>query len=1096
MLKEKLILISLFLILYINNYSASELKQSVNIGILANRGIEKLLESWQPTIDHLNKVLPDYSIQLIPLDFYNIDSIISQEKVDFAFLNPAEYIRCEKLHDMNKLATIVYQRGYKKHSCFGGVIFVKASKPIFKIEDLRGKKIAAVNKRSFGGWIAPFATFLEHGINPYKDCEELCFLNTHDSVVLALKTNLCDAGIVRTETLERLYIEKIINLKDYRVLNQDLNYQAKLEFKMLLSTKLYPEWVFSSLKHTSYEIRKKILTELLKIDETSNAALVGNYTEFIPAVDYHSVKKLLSEIETSSSNNEKNTRTKNNSTSLFIPIFLLFAMGSTILLLIYILRKQNKNHTSFLKEQYNDSDILLNKKGYNILLDHVDYGVLFIDIKRQKIIFNKKFKELFFQNLSISDSKHDWKYLYETIFTDQTERSKILSLITAAKETKIESTINNTIYHIEHYPAHENVFFQFFSVIKKTINEEPTAMLSPINMDIEDKLNDIVWVLNTKLQFTFVSSSITKATGYTKEEYLSKQISEILTPESFKRIYPIVVNAVENFKITKTINLSFEHINKDGSISCFECNVFLYKTEPNEIASFIGVSKDITKEHKYSTLAKKYENEANSIFEFSPFGKMLLDSDLNIIKVNSSFCKMLKCNQADILGKNYTSLLPNETVNKYGYNLVKMVSGEIFFPNEFYFLDLNNNKCYVKTVAVTLKNYNYSTNEVFLHTIEDKTEEKRTEHSLKETNQQFKLVWENSFDGMRLTDNNGIILLVNKAYCAIVKKEAAELIGVHYSAIYTKEWATPLHFDQTKTTSNSSIEKEITLWNGEKIWLEMSYSFIQTNDNQQVLLSIFRDISKRKIIEEALNKYSRELETANKSKDRFFSIIAHELKNPFQSLLGLSDLLITDIKSLSIEETSTIAESINKSVNTVFNLLQNLLEWSRLQLNNIGCQPQELSLYYLSKEVILLLENVSKNKNITIVNELRKDDIVFADKNMINTVIQNLLTNAIKFSNFNSDIKISSKNFDNKIEISIIDKGIGINSSDIDKLFKVESNFSTVGTNKESGTGLGLILCKEMVEKNKGDIGVESTVNVGSRFYFSLPKPNIVKMEI
>lgn len=1093
MFNVKWILLSFILTIFTSNYSVAEQKQTVKIGILANRGIDKCIELWQPTINHLNKELPKYSVQLVPLTYSNIDSVINKAEIDFVFSNPAEYIRLGNLYGINKLATIVYQRGYKKHNYFGGVIFVKASKPIYKIEDLKGKSIAAGNEHSFGGWITSYATFLEYGINPYKDFSGLYFLSTHDSVVLAVKTNLCDAGIVRTETLERFYNEKIINLKDYRVLNQDLDYQAKYGFNMLLSTKLYPEWVFASLINTSYKTRKIILAELLKIDENSEAAYIGNYSEFIPAMDYTSVKQLLANINRLVLYNGSIKENDIKDHKIYVSIFLLVIMISTIFILAYILKKTNKNNTSKLKEELTRPYTFQNEEEFNILFNNNNCGVVFIDLQHPLIRYNKKFEELFLRNNYVAKQNGDWKNFYQTIFAKQNEFDKIIQLITEAKESQIDCDINNSNFIVKHAPTNKQRFFQFFSLAVPT--KDPSLPVPIICSDFEDKINDILWTMNDKLQFTFVSSSITKITGYTKEEYQTKKISDILTAESFKRVYPIIVNTVENYKVVNTVNLTFDHINKDGSVSCFECNVFLNKTETNELISFIGVSKDISKEQKYFTLANNYEIEANTIFEQSPFGKMIIDCDLNIIKINSSLCKMLKCNQADILGKNYTNLLPTEIVNKYGYNIIKIVSGELNFPNDFYFIDFNENKCYVKTIATTLKYYNNLSNEVFLHTIEDKTEAKRTEYSLKETNKQFKLVWENSFDGMRLTDNNGTILLVNKAYCALVKKEASELIGSHYSIIYSNEWASSIIFEQKQTNSSSNIEKEIALWNGEKIWLEISYSYIQSENDQQVLFSIFRDISKRKTIEEALNKYSKELEAANKSKDRFFSIIAHELKNPFQSLLGLSDILLNDVKSLSADELASIAESINKSVNILFNLLKNLLEWSRLQLNNIGCQPQELSLYYISKEVILLLENNLKNKNITMVNQLNNNDVVFADKNMISTVIQNLLTNAIKFSNFNSTIKICSKNFDNKVEISIIDSGIGIESSNIDKLFKVESNFSTVGTNKESGTGLGLILCKEMIEKNKGEIGVESVVNVGSRFYFSLPKPSIVNLE-
>ena len=271
------------------------------------------------------------------------------------------------------------------------------------------------------------------------------------------------------------------------------------------------------------------------------------------------------------------------------------------------------------------------------------------------------------------------------------------------------------------------------------------------------------------------------------------------------------------------------------------------------------------------------------------------------------------------------------------------------------------------------------------------------------------------------------------------------------------------------------------------MWFELSNSYVEIENKSSLLLSIFHDITKRKSAEEAIKQYSLQLEEVNASKDRFFSIIAHELKSPFQGSLGISSLLAEDIEEMDKSEISSMAASLNKSLKNQFNLLKNLLDWSRLQAGHMVFLPQRVDLNEQIIKTIKLLENNFKQKNIKVTFQPITAAFANADENMVLTILQNLIANAIKFTNFNGDINIIVNILDNDIEISIIDNGVGIDEKDLDNIFKIDNQHSTIGTNKETGTGLGLILCKEMIEKNKGKIWVKSKVNEGSTFSFLLP---------
>lgn len=246
---------------------------------------------------------------------------------------------------------------------------------------------------------------------------------------------------------------------------------------------------------------------------------------------------------------------------------------------------------------------------------------------------------------------------------------------------------------------------------------------------------------------------------------------------------------------------------------------------------------------------------------------------------------------------------------------------------------------------------------------------------------------------------------------------------------------------------------------------------------------------KRKIEQQKndIEEKAKSLQDLNKTKDRFFSIISHDLKSPFNSLLGLTELLKLERETMSDEETDQLIDLIHKSSEQGYKLVLNLLDWSRSQTNQIEFQPTRLHLSKLVRENIELLKTQAKNKGIDIVVEKNnKNSFVFADLNMINTVLRNLISNAIKYTH-QGEIKIKCNCNTSICKLSISDTGIGISKENLKKLFDIDNNISTPGTDGEKGTGLGLILCKEFIEKNKGEIFVESTVNKGSIFSFNLP---------
>jgi two-component system, sensor histidine kinase and response regulator len=292
---------------------------------------------------------------------------------------------------------------------------------------------------------------------------------------------------------------------------------------------------------------------------------------------------------------------------------------------------------------------------------------------------------------------------------------------------------------------------------------------------------------------------------------------------------------------------------------------------------------------------------------------------------------------------------------------------------------------------------------------------------------------------------------------------------------------------------------EIQLYHkdGSLVWVEISSRAIFNEKNDTRIIAIIRSIEERKaaelkILEQTaeLEKQKNLLEILNSTKDKFFSIISHDLKNPFSVLLNMTDLLIDSYESMNSQEIGKIIQTISKTVKYTYDLLENLLLWSRSSTDTIQYIPQNNDITKLILETIILVKSQADTKNITLDININDTKKAYFDYNMIKTVSRNLITNAIKFSYENSKISIKIEDYDYKYYIiSVADTGVGIPQDKLDKLFKIgETDISSKGTKNETGTGLGLILCKEFIDKHNCKIWAESEMGKGTTFFFTLPK--------
>lgn len=236
-----------------------------------------------------------------------------------------------------------------------------------------------------------------------------------------------------------------------------------------------------------------------------------------------------------------------------------------------------------------------------------------------------------------------------------------------------------------------------------------------------------------------------------------------------------------------------------------------------------------------------------------------------------------------------------------------------------------------------------------------------------------------------------------------------------------------------------------------------------------------------------LNAARKELIELSAMKEKMFSLVVHDLRSPFNAIMGFSDIIVNEYEDLTKTEIVEIAANIYKSSKGAIGLIENLMEWAKIQLNKISFKPEEINLYESIENTIDLSKLYSKKKQILIEENIPQDIKIYTDKNLLNTVIRNLLSNAIKFTSQEGQIKITAKKVNEHVELSVKDSGIGISEENIQKLFKENEYYTTKGTSNEKGSGIGLFLCKNLIKKLSGDIWVNSQPGEGSEFVFTLP---------
>lgn len=378
-------------------------------------------------------------------------------------------------------------------------------------------------------------------------------------------------------------------------------------------------------------------------------------------------------------------------------------------------------------------------------------------------------------------------------------------------------------------------------------------------------------------------------------------------------------------------------------------------------------------------------------------------------------------------------------------------------------------------------------NNINLH--RQKKERDELEKKLKESELAYKSITENSDDIIMRFDKDFKHLYVNPVTTKYLGIDYHEFIGkTHHELGFIKEEYEYWEQQISKVFETGKALNQVAPVNNETIWFDWNL-IPEINEDGEItsVLSYSRNISDIMNAKKAIELNEKRLKELNVTKDRLFSIIGHDLRGPIGSFKSLLELMLTDFDLTNTDEVKEILQMAVTSANSTYYLLENLLTWAKSQQNEIVFKQTKENLFDVCEKVIALLSEIAHSKKITIHNTIDKDLLVFVDYNMLSTILRNLISNAIKFTHKGKNIYINSFIDDSKVTIEVKDEGVGIEKETIEKLFKPSENVVTYGTSGEKGSGLGLLLCKEFVEKHEGKIWVESEIGKGSSFTFSLP---------
>ncbi len=635
----------------------------------------------------------------------------------------------------------------------------------------------------------------------------------------------------------------------------------------------------------------------------------------------------------------------------------------------------------------------------------------------------------------------------------------------------------------------ETVFLLCTPVTDRVNREKKIKISEERFRNIVANSHEFICTLDLRGRITYANPHFLEVFQYTETEIISLEFPELIDP-----YYPIK----EPFEFNSIA---------EKQLHTFELPLLTKLGQRIHVLSSFSSVEDINGSVQYYnviltdiTLKKESEKDLmliRSVFEASQNGIVLLNKK-RIALVNDSFVEMFGFKSAsEILGMNPLDFIDEKDRERVAF-LIEMAEEGKETPTRFYFTGRKKNFSQFE-VENSVSTYEIENEKFAVWILRDVTDEKKAQNALAISEERYRSITENISESIwtaERQDGKLKAVFYTPAIKKITSYEAHEFIDD------PALWKKIIHPDDVEDVVDklrkfyadsarysNAIECRIIDTLGNIIWIENRITLVRdTKGDIQKIFGIVSDISLSKQAEEELKKSAQNLKELNETKDRFISIISHDLRTPFSSILGFTDLLLND-KELDEEGKTQYIRYIQESSKSMLSLVNSLLDWTRLQTGSVKFEPERINAKELIEKSMQILSGAALQKKIVLMSEMQKDFYVHADSGLLLQVFNNLISNAIKFTKASGSIRVNAQaNIEKKqVEFSVKDDGVGISKEDIPKLFKVDSKYTTSGTAGEKGSGLGLSLVHDIIQKHGGEIWVESESGKGTEFIFSIP---------
>ena len=603
-----------------------------------------------------------------------------------------------------------------------------------------------------------------------------------------------------------------------------------------------------------------------------------------------------------------------------------------------------------------------------------------------------------------------------------------------------------------------------------------------------DYTDSIIVMTDTEGNIIYVNKTFEKKYGYTKEEALGKNPRILKTDFHPASFYKDMWDTIASGKTWQGV---FRNRAKDGTLLWENAIINPVKSESGEITGYIAVKEDVTDFRKtiseLEVSNKRYlslvEDAPVMICRFNPLGK--------ITYANSLFTETFNLSSKDLEDLFFIEKVPEDRKEEIRKNIYSLTPEKPIYEFQCQ-LNLNNKKRWYKSICRAIFNSRNIIREYQVVSMEF-TKLKETEDALIENQSKLKAIINNRLVGIIVFDKNKKFVLSNDYFLEMTGYGSFdELEKVSLDA-----FTHPDYKDTTMEKVEALLKKEIESFHiskkfirkdGSEFWGDAFVSPILSETGEVVQIAgIIVDSTVRKRMEMRMKENEKVLKELNKTKDKLFSIIAHDIKNPFNVILGYANILSTNFDDFTKEELQSFADKILNASETVYKLLDDLLVWAKSQMGQLKVVKDKINLKNVVIDIFNHFSVMAQHKKLNLVNNVPDDTYVYADYEMIRFVIRNLVHNAIKFTPDKGTISINAHIDGENCIIEVSDTGVGIKEEKLGSMFDMLDIMEDKNTNDGRGTGLGLYLSKEMILKNDGNIDVKSTEGKGTTFTITLP---------